>query len=118
MSKEDERVESLVSELSTLEFENGRLLDDESIRLVAGVRGRNLITDEEWTQIKQFLIDALKFLSGQDAFFGIGRSEFIRCFMMAEQSGSRDCLSNARHRFLQSSQFKRVQPRMKLRNKT
>ena len=34
----EKRVEALVSELSTIEFENGRLLDDKSIRLIAQVR--------------------------------------------------------------------------------
>jgi hypothetical protein len=65
MSKEDERVGSLISELSIIEFENGQLLDDESLRLVAEVRSRNLITADEWTQIKQLLSDALRFLSGE-----------------------------------------------------
>jgi len=60
MSKEDERVGSLVSELSIIELENGRLLDDESLRLVAEVRSRNLITADEWSQFKQLLSDALK----------------------------------------------------------
>ena len=66
MSKEDERVGSLISELSIIEFENGQLLDDESLRLVAEVRSRNLITADEWTQIKQLLSDALRFLSGEE----------------------------------------------------
>jgi hypothetical protein len=58
------RVEPLVEELSIIEFENRRLLDDNSLRLIAEVRGRNLLTDEEWIQIKQFLKEALEFLSG------------------------------------------------------
>lgn len=44
----EKRVEALVSELSTIEFENGRLLDDELIRLIAQVRSQNLLNDDEW----------------------------------------------------------------------
>lgn len=65
MSNEHRRVKAAVSELSILEFENGQLLDDESIRFVAEVRASNLITDDEWNRMKQLLIDALKFLSDQ-----------------------------------------------------
>jgi hypothetical protein len=64
MTIKEERVDRLVSELSMIEFESGRLLDDDSLRLIAEVRCRNLLTDEEWTQIKQFLREALEFLSG------------------------------------------------------
>jgi hypothetical protein len=60
----DKRVDALVSELSMIEFENARLLDDDSLRVVAEVR--YLLTDDEWTQIKQFLGEALKFLSGPE----------------------------------------------------
>jgi hypothetical protein len=49
------RIELLVSELSGIEFENRRLLDGDSIRFVAEVRSRNLLTDDEWNQVKQFL---------------------------------------------------------------
>src|SRR5262249_21347155 len=60
------RVESLVSELSAIEFENGRLLDDDSLRLIAEMRSRKLLTDDDWIQIKQFLREALEFLSGPE----------------------------------------------------
>lgn len=63
MKIKEGRVERLASELSMIEFENRRLLDDDSLRLIAEVRSRNLLTDEEWSQIKQFLRDALEFLS-------------------------------------------------------
>ena len=63
MSIKGGRVERLASELSMIEFENKRLLDDDSLRLIAEVRSRNLLTDDEWSQIKQFLRDALEFLS-------------------------------------------------------
>src|SRR5438093_1163594 len=63
MTKE-RRVERLVSELSIIEFENRRLLDDDSLRLIAEVRSRNLLTNDDWIQIKQFLREALGFLSG------------------------------------------------------
>jgi hypothetical protein len=66
MTTEKERVDRLVSELSMVEFESGRLLDDDSLRLIAEVRCRNLLTDDEWTQIKQFLKKALTFLSGPE----------------------------------------------------
>jgi hypothetical protein len=59
------RIELLVSELSVIEFENRRILDDDSIRFVAEVRGRNLLTDDEWNQVKQFLKEALEFLSSR-----------------------------------------------------
>jgi hypothetical protein len=55
MTTEKERVDRLVSELSMVEFENGRLLDDDSLRLIAEVRCRNLLTDDEWKQVKEFL---------------------------------------------------------------
>jgi hypothetical protein len=64
MTVKEGRVEPLVSELSIIEFENRRLLDDDSLRLVAEVRSRNLLTDDEWIKIKQSLKDALEFLSG------------------------------------------------------
>src|SRR5262249_4993282 len=63
MKIKEGRVERLASELSMIEFENRRLLDDDSLRLIAEVRSRNLLTDDEWSQIKQFLRDALEFLS-------------------------------------------------------
>jgi hypothetical protein len=62
----EKHVEALVSELSIIEFENRRLLDDESIRLVAEARSQILLTDDEWTQIKKFLKEALEYLSGPD----------------------------------------------------
>jgi hypothetical protein len=46
-----------------IEFENRRLLDDDSLRLVAEVRSQNLLTDDEWIKIKRFLTEALEFLS-------------------------------------------------------
>lgn len=59
MTSEHERVSALVSELSLIEFENSRLLDDNSIRLIAEVRSQNLLTDDEWSQIKHLLKEAL-----------------------------------------------------------
>jgi hypothetical protein len=64
MTTKARAVEFLVSELSVIELENRRLLDDDSLRLAAEVRYQNLITDDEWIQIKQFLREALEFLSG------------------------------------------------------
>jgi hypothetical protein len=63
MTSEHGRVSALVSELSFIEFENKRLLDDNSIRLVAEVRSQKLLTDDEWSRIKYFLQEALEFLS-------------------------------------------------------
>jgi hypothetical protein len=60
------RVERWLSELSDIEFESQRLLDDDSLRLIAELRSRKLLTDEEWTRIKQFLREALAFLSGPE----------------------------------------------------
>jgi hypothetical protein len=57
------RLKTLVSELSLIEFENKRLLDDETIRLVAETRARNLLNDHEWAQIKRFLREALEYPS-------------------------------------------------------
>jgi hypothetical protein len=65
MAINEGRAEALVSELSMIELQNGRLLDDDSLRVVAEVRSRNLLTDDEWIQIKQFLGEALEFLSGR-----------------------------------------------------
>ena len=39
-------------------------MDDGSRRLIAELRSRKLLTDEEWTRIKQSLREALAFLSG------------------------------------------------------
>jgi hypothetical protein len=66
VSIEDKRLEPLLSDLSFVEFENGHLLDDDSIRLIAELRGQNLLSNDEWLQIKQFLKEALAFLSGPD----------------------------------------------------
>ena len=65
MATQRGRVERLVSELSVIEFENRRLLDDDSLRLIAEIRSRNLLTDDDWARIKEFLREALEFLSGQ-----------------------------------------------------
>ena len=64
MTSKQGRIKPLLSELSIIEFENRRLLDDDSLRLLAEVRSRNLLNDDEWIQIKQFLREALEFLSG------------------------------------------------------
>jgi hypothetical protein len=63
MTVEDKRLERWLSELSDIEFENQKLLDDDSLRLVAELRARRLLTDAEWSQIKQLLREALAFLS-------------------------------------------------------
>ena len=64
MTINEQRVERLLSELSDIEFDSQRLLDDDSLRLIAELRSRKLLTEEEWTRIKQFLGEALAFLSG------------------------------------------------------
>ena len=56
-------VEDLLSELSMIEMESQRLLDDESWRVVAEAYSRGLLTDDEWARIKQLLREALAFLS-------------------------------------------------------
>jgi hypothetical protein len=60
-----EHTESWLAELSDIEFESQRMLDDESLKLIAELRSRKLLTNEEWNQIKLFLRKALEFLSGQ-----------------------------------------------------
>jgi hypothetical protein len=52
----EERTEGLLSELSDIEFESQRMLDDESLRLIAELRCRELLTNEEWNKIKLFLV--------------------------------------------------------------
>lgn len=64
MTVKEGHLESLVLELSMIEFESQRLLDDDSVRLIAEVRSRNVLTDDEWIQIKQFLRKALELLPG------------------------------------------------------
>lgn len=59
-----QRLEELLSELSMLELVNGRLLDDDSISLIAELRCDGVLGDEDWLRVKQYLVDALKFLSG------------------------------------------------------
>jgi hypothetical protein len=58
-----QRVKDLISELEVVEFENAKMLDDDSIRFLAEVRDRQLITDDEWARLKVFLKEALVFLS-------------------------------------------------------
>ena len=57
------QAEQLEEELSMVEFESGRLLDDQSLKLMATLRARNVLTEEEWAQIKAFLRKALEFLT-------------------------------------------------------
>jgi hypothetical protein len=64
MTIKEVRIERVVSELSMIEFEHRRLLDDDSLRLLAELRCQNILTDDDWIQIKQFLRKALDFLSG------------------------------------------------------
>jgi hypothetical protein len=64
MTVKEKRSERWLSELSNIEFENQRLLDDDSLRLVAELRSRKLLTDEEWARIRELLREALTFLSG------------------------------------------------------
>ena len=66
MAVREKRVEALVFELSTIEFENRRLLDDKSIRLIAEVRSKNLLNDAEWIRMQKFLKEALEYLSNPD----------------------------------------------------
>lgn len=54
--------ERLEEELSMIEFEVGRLLDDESLKLIAQLRAHNILTQEDWTPIKSFVRTALEFL--------------------------------------------------------
>lgn len=60
----EQRLEELLKELSMLELLNGRLLDDDSIGLIAELRCDGILGDDEWLRAKQYLLDALKFLSG------------------------------------------------------
>jgi hypothetical protein len=64
MTVHKSRAEPFLSELGYIELQNQRLLDDDSLKLLAEVRSQNLLTEREWIQIKQFLKDALQFLSG------------------------------------------------------
>jgi hypothetical protein len=66
MALDGKQIERLISELSFIEFENSRLLDDGSLRLIAQVRSRDLLTDDEWVKIKTFLKEALNFLSASE----------------------------------------------------
>jgi hypothetical protein len=63
MDRDLHQVEQLKEELSMVEFESGRLLDDQSLKLMAALRARNVLTEEEWAQIKAFLRKALDFLT-------------------------------------------------------
>jgi hypothetical protein len=45
MTTKEQRAERLLSELSLIEFETGQLLDDDSLRLIAEARSRNLLSD-------------------------------------------------------------------------
>jgi len=54
------------AELKSVEEQAGSSLDDDSIRLLAKVRRRHLVSDQEWERIKGFLRDALAFLSTPD----------------------------------------------------
>jgi hypothetical protein len=60
------RAEQLAEELSLIEFESGRLLDDDSLGFMAQLRARSILTQEEWSRIKQFLRSALEFLSASN----------------------------------------------------
>ena len=64
MTTKEQSIERWLSQLSHIEFENQRSLADNSLRLIAEVRSRNLLTDDEWNQVKTFLKEALTFLSG------------------------------------------------------
>jgi hypothetical protein len=57
------QAKQLEEELSMIEFESGRLLDDDSLKFLATLRARNVLTEEDWAQIKGFLKEALKFLA-------------------------------------------------------
>lgn len=46
-----------------IEFESSRLLDDQSVKLMAALRARNLLTEEEWAKVKGFLKQALDYLT-------------------------------------------------------
>ena len=63
MAENRKTVENLLSELSIIEMESQRLLDDDSCRLLAEAYSRGLMTDGEWAQIEQWLREALAFLS-------------------------------------------------------
>ncbi|MDH2404211.1 hypothetical protein QCM77_30295 [Bradyrhizobium sp. SSUT18] len=60
------RAEQLAEELSLIELESGRLLDDDSLGFMAQLRARSILTQEEWSRIKQFLRSALEFLSASN----------------------------------------------------
>jgi hypothetical protein len=57
MTTKEQSIEGWLSQLSDIEFEKQRLL-------IAEVRSRDLLTDDEWIQVKTFLKEALTFLSG------------------------------------------------------
>jgi hypothetical protein len=57
-------IDPRVAELRQIEKEGNVALDDDSIRFVGQVRSDNLLRDDEWNQIKEFLGEALRFLSG------------------------------------------------------
>jgi hypothetical protein len=52
MTINEQRVGRFLSELSDIEFGSQRLLDNDSLRLIAEFGSRKLLTEEEWTQSK------------------------------------------------------------------
>jgi hypothetical protein len=59
----ERQAEALLSELSFVELEHRRLLDDDSLRLMASLRSQEVLSDGDWAQITEFLRDALRCLS-------------------------------------------------------
>ena len=51
-----------IAELARTEKKSKRRLDDDSIGFLAQIRGNDLLQDDEWEQLKDFLRDALEYL--------------------------------------------------------
>ena len=44
----------------------GRQLDDTSVAFVAHLRGEHILSDSDWVKVKQWLREAMEFLTGPD----------------------------------------------------
>ena len=58
-------IDPVIAGLRVIEKESDVVLDDDSIGFLAEVRSANLLSDDEWNQIKQFLQEALQFIREQ-----------------------------------------------------
>ena len=50
-----ESKDRLLSELSRLEAESNQRLDDDSLKVIAELRSRGVLSDADWTRIREFL---------------------------------------------------------------